>query len=1475
MMSRSCAWLWFWLSLGPQSFSLLPVLAHPPLQINQLFRFGAEVGDQQLQPGSDSTAEVPLNGSLLMFREEHDRVFINTNGFVSLVKPPTEDQYLGKTPAGLKLVAALLGDLVSDGQGAVFFREDSSPAVLNLTAEHVRRAFPLEDDVVPERVLIVTWRNMVARGAADLRGDHVYQRNTFQLILASTASSSYAVLMYPQDGLQFLSTMIAGETKTLQAGFDEGQVKRWWEWSYSQGEHLEMTSAEEESVRDLARKSNAGRAGVWVYQIGASSFSGIRSGVTALTEEVTSTSPPATMLPRQPDQQQDVTTHPTAHPTLTQGAEAPTPMLPGESEHHNFTADNQTESSEPLHPDTQDSDRSPTTETPQSESYYTNQTLFVERNSTESTGPNQTESIGSNQSETTDPNQLETPAPIQPDQLQTPDPGHPDQLETTDPDQLETTDPDQLENPDLPDQLETPDPDQPDQLVTPDPDQPDQLETTDPDQLENLDVPDQLEIPEPGQPDQLLTAAPDLPGQSVTTGPTQLEPPDSSTPVPRATEQPDSRDSNPAETKNQTETQHTSHEPSEPELPEPRKPSIANEPRYADPGLVPPLPPHSGPQHPQIIVVDEDLDVDVFSYNLDTCAHGRHRCSAFAECRDYSEGYCCHCRPGYYGDGKDCVGEGRPQRMTGKVWGQVYVGDASRPVTLNNSDLHSYIVANDGRAYVAISNINRDLGPAMQPLSSVGGVIGWAFALEQPQAQNGFRLIGGVFTRQAEVIFQPGNERLTIRQEFSGLDEHEHLVVSTRLEGRVPDISPGSSVHILPYKEIYQYDQNLISSSSNRDYTINSAEGGVESRSFQWRQTISFQTCQHQRPGGASPSTQQLSVDQIFVMYDSENRLIRYATTNKIGPLHGGAPEQNPCFTGRHGCDINAMCHPGDGVQFRCECTAGFHGDGRYCHDVDECSTLTDACGSNSVCVNQPGSFGCRCLPGFTMEPHSRACVAQHRPLDHCAAGSHSCDIPERARCSYVGGSAFVCSCLPGFHGDGHQCHDVNECAQVRCHQDATCTNTPGSFSCQCRAGFHGDGLQCAPTEREPTLCERHRLSAEESGAAASSSGFFSFFRPRPAAAPYIPQCDQHGGFEPTQCHAAVGQCWCVDANGQEIPDTRTSSGHSAMCIDQTVTAPPLGPTPRPDVNPSGPGSHLLFAQSGRIEQIPLQGHGLKTELAKTLLHVPDRVVIAVAYDCVEKMVYWSDITAPSISRASIGGGTIVPVITKALQSPEGIAVDHVSRLLFWTDSMKDTVEVSQLDGSNRRVLFDTDLVNPRPIATNPTYGQLFWADWDRDGPKIEMSNMDGTDRTLLVSQDLSLPNGLTFDPDTQQLCWADAGVRRLECLDPHRKLRRTILEGVHYPFGLAQIGGQLIYTDWRREAVVGVDVRQQKETEEFLPQRRSRLYGIAVAPAECRRAYNYCQNNGGCSHLCLPKPGGFSCRCPDDAGDLCVERNP
>lgn len=69
-------------------------------------------------------------------------------------------------------------------------------------------------------------------------------------------------------------------------------------------------------------------------------------------------------------------------------------------------------------------------------------------------------------------------------------------------------------------------------------------------------------------------------------------------------------------------------------------------------------------------------------------------------------------------------------------------------------------------------------------------------------------LSGGEFKRRADVTFQPGGERLTISQEFKGIDEHDHLTVDTRLEGKIPEVPQGAKVQIDAYNEIYQYSSN-------------------------------------------------------------------------------------------------------------------------------------------------------------------------------------------------------------------------------------------------------------------------------------------------------------------------------------------------------------------------------------------------------------------------------------------------------------------------------------------------------------------------------------------------------------------------------------------------------------------------------------------------------------------------------------------
>ncbi|XP_062831368.1 nidogen-1 [Anolis carolinensis] len=1218
-----------------------------------LFPFGSERGDAELEPGDDaSSPPLELRTPLRFYGSGVETLYVLTNGIIAVSEPSVEDDYLGQFPLNFGGIAPFYADLdTTGGQGRVYYREDSSPDILQLAVNYIKRCFP-ESTFEPSSVVIVTWDSVAPYAGPGEDATLQAKRNTFQAVLASSDSSSYAIFLYPEDGLQFYSTHSKNDNELVPAtvGFSQ-PATNYYLW-IKPGLYKTIAN-EEETLNNLHRSSNLGKQGVWAFEIGG-------SDIILPTSES-----PVSVDYGDYDQFQEVTTEP----------------------------------------------------------------------------------------------------PI----------SHKDSIEISQPEVS-------YEIPSRGDNIQT-----------------------------------SYSIPQPAAED------------------------DFQSPYQTATEQP----------------------PPEPPLPTGKNPPLQ-------------FPAQQFPQqHGQIIDVEEvDETGIVFRYSTDvqqTCANNRHQCSVHAVCKDYPNGFCCSCITGYKGNGRQCVAEGSPQRVNGKVKGRIFVGNNPIPIVFENTDLHSYVVMNHGRAYTAISTIPETLGFSLLPLAPIGGVIGWMFAVEQQGYKNGFSITGGEFTRQAEVTFLNTNEKLTIKQKFSGIDEHGHLTIDTQLEGKVPEIPFGSSVHIEPYTELYHSSSSVITSSSTREYTVTEPERGGTSPTYtvpyQWRQTISFDECIYDDSHHPVSATQQLSVDSIFVLYNTDEQILRYAMSNSIGPIDGSGEgrSHNPCYTGTHGCDTNAVCRPGANNQFTCECSVGFRGDGRTCYDIDECSEQPTVCGSNANCNNQPGTFRCECLEGYQFSADGRTCVAVERVVNHCVTGTHNCDIPQRARCIYSGGSSYICACLTGFLGDGHSCIDIDECEQSRCHPDAFCYNTPGSFTCQCKAGYRGDGFQCVRGELEKTKCQRE----QEQFMAFGPRG------PRPVGQ-FIPQCDVYGNYLPTQCHSSSGYCWCVDRDGNEIDGTRSGPGIQPPCIGTVAPPVVVGPSVKPDTIHLPPGTHLLIAQSGRIDHVPLEGNDMRKQDAKALLYVPDKVVIGVAYDCLEKMVYWTDISSPSISRASLGGGEPVAIIKTDLESPEGIALDYLGRTIFWTDSQLDRIEVARVDGTQRRILFDTDLVNPRAIVADPMRGNLYWTDWNREAPKIETSYMDGTNRRILVKDDLGLPNGLTFDTYSSLLCWVDAGTKRLECMDPNQLGRRKILEGIQYPFSITSYGKNLFYTDWKRDAVVAVDRTVPEENDNFQPPKRTRIYGITTALAQCPQGHNYCSvNNGGCTHLCLATPGGRSCRCPDNTvGVDCTERN-
>uniref|UniRef100_A0A8C2MGL9 Signal peptide, CUB domain, EGF-like 3 n=1 Tax=Cricetulus griseus TaxID=10029 RepID=A0A8C2MGL9_CRIGR len=120
---------------------------------------------------------------------------------------------------------------------------------------------------------------------------------------------------------------------------------------------------------------------------------------------------------------------------------------------------------------------------------------------------------------------------------------------------------------------------------------------------------------------------------------------------------------------------------------------------------------------------------------------------------------------------------------------------------------------------------------------------------------------------------------------------------------------------------------------------------------------------------------------------------------------HGKAAQDvDECVEGTDHCHIDAICQ-NTPRSYKCICKSGYTGDGKHCKDVDECEREDNA-GCVHDCVNIPGNYRCTCYDGFRL--------------------AH----------------------------DGHNCLDVDECAEGNGGCQQSCVNMMGSYECHCREGF-------------------------------------------------------------------------------------------------------------------------------------------------------------------------------------------------------------------------------------------------------------------------------------------------------------------------------------------------------------------------------------------------------------------------------------
>jgi len=292
----------------------------------------------------------------------------------------------------------------------------------------------------------------------------------------------------------------------------------------------------------------------------------------------------------------------------------------------------------------------------------------------------------------------------------------------------------------------------------------------------------------------------------------------------------------------------------------------------------------------------------------------------------------------------------------------------------------------------------------------------------------------------------------------------------------------------------------------------------------------------------------------------------------------------------------------------------------------------------------------------------------------------------------------------------------------------------------------------------------------------------------------------------------------------------------------------------------SAVGPEPLLIYSDRRE---IRLYRMRTKEAGTI--IPDLTnAIGLDFDWKEQMVYWSDVNEDRIERAFLNGTGRRVIVSSGLIAPEGVAVDWIARNLYWTDTKTDTIDASRLDGSLRAVIISSGLDSPRAISLDPKYGYLFWSDWGKV-PCIERSDMDGKNRKVIARNNLKWPNGLTLDYPNRLVYFMDAKADTLEHVT-YDGLRRTkVVEKsvIIHPFALTMFEDFIYYSDWKQPAGIMRISKANRGGKFIIQQDLNKPMNLKIVhPVLQPVSKNYCSQNN-CSHLCLLKPSGYSCKCP------------
>ena len=165
------------------------------IELEDFYPYGPENGDTEVPTNDDeSSGLVNIGFPFPFFDDEHESLFVNTNGVISFLRQVS--QY---TPDSFpldnnrRLIAPFWADVDTTNGGVVYYRETQDVAIRTRASEEIRKYFVRQRAFSAKWVMIVTWLNVARFGAED----SLRVRLTIELFLTGVTASIVPQTVFP------------------------------------------------------------------------------------------------------------------------------------------------------------------------------------------------------------------------------------------------------------------------------------------------------------------------------------------------------------------------------------------------------------------------------------------------------------------------------------------------------------------------------------------------------------------------------------------------------------------------------------------------------------------------------------------------------------------------------------------------------------------------------------------------------------------------------------------------------------------------------------------------------------------------------------------------------------------------------------------------------------------------------------------------------------------------------------------------------------------------------------------------------------------------------------------------------------------------------------------------------------------------------------------------------------------------------